>query len=293
MIKRSLIVLFVASIAAFSVHAADVVIWQMDNLTAIGGNQTIQVGTPSVIETPIGKAVQFNGSPDQLLITSFPLDTATAFTIELILHPIDVGSTTALNEPRVMHIEDASDNTKRITMELRIEGKKWGIDAYILNGSSESTLTGSKTHDIDQWFNFTITYSNSAFKAYVNGAVEDSDKVEYGILPITSKVSLGCRQNKKNYFLGAINKVVFTKRLLSPVEFDKSYLGTAVTNKNIFSTISPTSQRNTVNTLNRTVESHDPKRILFSLTGQNIRLSTKSLNVANSLYVNRNNYNQK
>jgi hypothetical protein len=291
--KRSRIVFFLALIAAFSVHAADAVTWQMDNLTSIGGNQTILVGTPSVIETPIGKAVQFNGSPDQLLVTGFPLDTAAAFTIELILNPNDIGSTTALNEPRVMHIEDASDNTKRITMELRIEGKKWGIDAYILNGSSDPTLAGSKTHDVDQWFNFAITCSNNMFKAYVNGVVDDSDKVEYGILPITSKVSLGCRQNKKNYFKGAISKIVFTKKLLTPAEFDKSYLGTAVTNKNTYSVISPISQRNTVNTLNRTVESYDQKRILISLTGQNIPLSTKSLNVANGLYVNRIDYNQK
>ena len=35
------------------------VVWNIDNLTSIGGNTTTVLGSPGVIDTPSGKAVEF------------------------------------------------------------------------------------------------------------------------------------------------------------------------------------------------------------------------------------------
>src|SRR5262245_31163473 len=44
--------------------SAQSVTWHLDNLSTIGGNPVTVAGSPSVVETDTGKAVEFNGSTD-------------------------------------------------------------------------------------------------------------------------------------------------------------------------------------------------------------------------------------
>ena len=52
--------------------------WTFDRLDNIGGHKTTVLGEPRVIDSPIGKAVEFDGVDDALFIDNHPLAGATA-----------------------------------------------------------------------------------------------------------------------------------------------------------------------------------------------------------------------
>jgi len=67
--------------------ADESVTWTFDNLQKIGGHSVTVLGTPKVIDTPLGKAVQFNGATDALFFEVHPLAGAEKFTWEVIFRP--------------------------------------------------------------------------------------------------------------------------------------------------------------------------------------------------------------
>ena len=66
--------------------------WVLDNLTRIGGHDVLLIGAPRVVDTPLGKAVEFNGATDGLLIEVNPLRGMTQFTVEALFEPAKSGS---------------------------------------------------------------------------------------------------------------------------------------------------------------------------------------------------------
>jgi hypothetical protein len=46
-------------------------VWMFDQTSAVGGHATQILGHPQVIDTPLGKAVQFNGVEDALTMGEF------------------------------------------------------------------------------------------------------------------------------------------------------------------------------------------------------------------------------
>src|SRR6266536_1908796 len=78
---------FVALVIAAGVtalYAADVkpkqITWNFDNLSRIGGLPVKVEGHPKVISSPVGKAIEFDGVGDSLLINQHPLAGAETFT---------------------------------------------------------------------------------------------------------------------------------------------------------------------------------------------------------------------
>ncbi len=62
-------------------------IWRFDRLDSIGGFTTQVLGHPQIIETPYGKAIQFNGVNDALFVADHPLAGASTYTWEVIFRP--------------------------------------------------------------------------------------------------------------------------------------------------------------------------------------------------------------
>jgi hypothetical protein len=48
-------------------------VWTFDRLDAIGGHPTTVLGSPRLIDTPLGKAVEFNGVDSALVVDVHPL----------------------------------------------------------------------------------------------------------------------------------------------------------------------------------------------------------------------------
>src|SRR4026209_166430 len=108
---------------------AEDVTWTFDRLENIGGHRTTVLGQPKVIDSPVGKAVEFDGIDDALFIDNHPLAGAATFTWEAIFRP-DGGQT----EQRWFHLSE-KDTDNRMLFEIRVVGEQWYLDSFNSSGT--------------------------------------------------------------------------------------------------------------------------------------------------------------
>ncbi|MFL1012550.1 LamG-like jellyroll fold domain-containing protein [Flavisericum labens] len=213
------------------------VTWHVDNLTEIGGSSVQVIGNPQIIETELGKAIEFNGISDGLIVDNNPMAGATAFTVEIIFKPYSGGGT----EQRFLHCQQ--DDNNRILIELRNNNdENWSLDTFIKSGASNQALLDySYVHSLDNWMHAALVYKNGTMEHYVNGSKELEGHVNYQEVS-SGHTSLGVRLNQVSWFKGAIHSVKVTHDALPPEEFmtvDK-VLGTKESGRiKLFGKISP------------------------------------------------------
>jgi hypothetical protein len=198
-------------------------IWTFDNLRKIGGHDVTVLGHPKVIDSNIGKAVEFNGVDDALLIDVHPLAGAKTFTWEAIFRP-DGGAF----EQRWFHLAERDSKTgedtgNRMLFEVRIidNGSKWYLDSYYEMAGVRSTLMNREAiHPVGPWYHTAAVYDGQTFSNYVDGVQQKTAKAQ---LPPQGPghTSVGVRINRLYYFKGAVRMARFTRRALSPSEFLK------------------------------------------------------------------------
>jgi hypothetical protein len=212
---------FVAIVSAISVFsiwaafaaAADNEVWTFDRLDQIGGHQTTVLGNPRVVDTPVGKAVEFDGVDDAVVVDVHPLAGATTFTWEAIFRP-DGGAT----EQRWLHLQETgSDN--RMLFEIRVVADRWYFDSFVYSGAASKALIDRELlHPLGAWYHVAAVYDGREFRNYVNGAQEGAAEIHFDPQG-AGRTSAGVRMNLVNYFKGAIHVARFTHRALSPAEF--------------------------------------------------------------------------
>ena len=194
--------------------------WIFDRIDQIGGHPTTVLGHPHVIDSPEGKAVEFNGQDDGLQLDVHPLAGASTFTWEAIFRP-DGGN----EEQRWFHLEEnpatGSDMDSRMLFEIRVIGDRWCLDAFNRSGSVQKALLDRKSlHTLGSWHRVAAVYDGVEFRSYVDGVTDGAAKV--ALAPQSAgRTSIGVRINKVYYFKGAIHLARFTRRALSPSEFLK------------------------------------------------------------------------
>lgn len=190
-------------------------VWTFDRLERIGGHPTTVLGSPRVIDAPIGKAIEFDGIDDALFVDVHPLAGAKTFTWEAIFRP-DGGNT----EQRWFHLqENGSEN--RMLFEIRVAGDQWFLDSFIFSSSGTATLMNKKNlHPLGAWYHVAAVYDGKTFTSYVNG-LKDSEAQVALSPPGPGRSSMGVRINQVYYFKGAIRSARFTRRALTPAEFLK------------------------------------------------------------------------
>jgi hypothetical protein len=197
-------------------------IWTFDNLRKIGGHDVTLLGHPKVIDSTLGKAVEFNGVDDALLIDVHPLAGAKTFTWEAIFRP-DGGAF----EQRWFHLAERDSKTgedtgNRMLFEVRIiDNSKWYLDSYYeIAGVKRALMNRSALHPIGAWYHTAAVYDGETYSNYVDGVQENTAKIQ---LPAQGPghTSVGVRINKMYYFKGAVRMARFSRRALSPSEFLK------------------------------------------------------------------------
>jgi hypothetical protein len=193
--------------------AAD--LWTFDRLDRLGNHQTTILGDPRVVETPIGKAVEFDGVDDALAVDVHPLAGAETFTWEAIVRP-DGGQT----EQRWFHLQESgSDN--RMLFEIRVVDGQWCLDSYGHSGDAQKALMDrTRLHPLGAWYHVAAVYDGHTFSNYVNGIRQGAADIRFAPQR-PGRTSIGVRMNLVNYFKGAIHVARFTRRALSPSEFLK------------------------------------------------------------------------
>jgi pimeloyl-ACP methyl ester carboxylesterase len=189
--------------------------WTFDRLDRIGGHRVTVEGNPNVIDTAVGKAVEFDGVDDAIFVEAHPLAGAKAFTWEAIFRP-DGGQ----QEQRWFHLQE-SGTENRLLFELRVQNGKWYFDAYLHSGEHQKALIDqTKVHPILAWYHVAAVYDGREARSFVNGVQQSAAEMQFDPQG-PGRSSVGVRINRVNYFKGAISAARFTRRALAPDEFMK------------------------------------------------------------------------
>ena len=200
-------------------QSTESVMWTFDRLENIGGHKTTVLGQPKVIDSPVGKAVEFDGVDDALFIDNHPLAGAVTFTWEAIFRP-DGGQ----REQRWFHLSEqdpqtGADTDNRMLFEIRVVDDQWYLDSYSQSGTESKALMNRQAlHPLGAWYHVASVYDGQEFRNYVDGVQEGSAQLR--LAPHgPGHASVGVRINKVFYFKGAVHLARFTRKALSPSEF--------------------------------------------------------------------------
>lgn len=209
-----------AAYLSFLQPQEETTVWTFDKLADIGGYKTTVLGEPKVIDSPLGKAVAFDGVDDALFIDNHPLAGAKSFTLEAIFRP-DGGQ----REQRWFHLSEqdsaGADTNNRMLFEIRVVDGQWYLDSFHQSGTASATLMNRRAlHPLGAWYHVASVYDGKEFRNYVDGVQEGSAQVD--LAPHgAGHTSVGVRINKVFYFKGAVQRARFTRKALSPSEFLK------------------------------------------------------------------------
>jgi len=211
-------------------QAPDQIVWTFDRLDGIGGFKTTVEGAPRVVDTPIGRAIEFDGVDDAIWIEKHPLAGATTFTFEAIFRP-DGGAVEqrwfhlAARDPATgllasaEHPTTGQDANARFLFELRVVGDQWYLDAFVNGpGYNQALMARDTLHPLGQWYHVAQTYDGRTFRSYVNGELQMQAEIAFTPQG-EGAASVGARINRRNYFKGAVRLARFTRRALSPAQF--------------------------------------------------------------------------
>ena len=193
-------------------------LWTFDRLENIAGYPTKVEGHPQVIDSPVGKAVEFNGVDDALFIEDHPLADAATFTWEVIFRPDKNGRP----EQRFFHLQER-DTQNRFLFEIRVTGDNWFLDSFVMSPTGSKTLFNSDhPHPLGAWYHAAQVYDGHQYRNYINGAQENQADLNFTPQG-AGHASVGVRIDRRDYFKGAIARTRFTKGALTPAEFLKLY----------------------------------------------------------------------
>ncbi|MBB4858687.1 hypothetical protein HNO88_002013 [Novosphingobium chloroacetimidivorans] len=229
LISRGMLPLALLVLPAASPRQAES--WTLDNLDRIGGRPVTVESTPQVICWTGGKAIAFDGVDDRLVVKGRPLVGVTRFTIEALIRPeggvteqrfLHLAETNPQTGADVTHTETTHDTNNRIMFELRSSPAGFFIDGYLKSRAGDVALAvPAKIHPNGAWYVLSQTYDGAVYRTYVDGVLQG--EVTTPFLPQgPGNVGIGSRLNKESYFKGAIARLRFSERALSPREFMKA-----------------------------------------------------------------------
>jgi hypothetical protein len=195
--------------------------WTFDRLDRIGGFPVTLLGRPRVIDTPVGKAVEFDGVADAMFIGVHPLAGAETFTFEAVFRP-DGG----VEEQRWFHLSEqdpktGADTGNRMLFEIRAIDGQWCLDSYAETATGRQALLNRKNlHPLGRWYHVAAVYDGREYRSYVNGVQDGAAEVKLAPQG-PGHSSVGVRINRLYYFKGAVRMARFTRSALSPAEFLK------------------------------------------------------------------------
>ncbi|ACL95733.1 laminin G domain protein [Caulobacter vibrioides NA1000] len=197
--------------------APDQTRWTFDRLSDIGGARTAVEGAPRLIDSPYGKAVQFDGVDDRLLIDRHPLAGMGQFTFEALFRP-DGG----VFAQRWFHLNEedptpgAPPSVTRMLFEIRVTGQAWALDTFTTGpGYKHTLLFQDKLFPVGKWYWVAQSYDGKTYRAFVDGQLQGEAEIAFKPQG-QGRSSVGARMNKVDYFKGAIREARFTPRALTP-----------------------------------------------------------------------------
>jgi hypothetical protein len=199
------------------------VTWRFEDTASLSGHATKVLGHPQVIETPMGKAIAFNGVDDALFVDVHPLAGAETWTWEMIFKPDADGGA----EQRVFHLQSIDPATgkdvaeERMLFEIRIRNGQWCLDSFATSGGQRLPLLNcEKKYPFGKWYRVTTVYDGKMLRNYVGDELQGEGAVKL-VPQRPGHSSIGVRINLVDHFKGSIYSTRFTRAALGVSEFLK------------------------------------------------------------------------
>jgi beta-xylosidase/acetyl esterase/lipase len=194
-------------------QTAPPVVWTLDNLSKIGGHAVTVAGAPRVVQTPGGRAIEFNGTTDGLFVDANPLVGLERFTIDVLFEPAADGP----EEQRFVHFEEAGSGNRALIELRRLPDATWTLDTFLRHGAASLTLIDrARTHPTGRWHTASLTYDGATMTHYVDGVREASGSVAFRPLA-AGRTSIGVRQNRVSWFKGRIREIRIAPGVVIPL----------------------------------------------------------------------------
>jgi hypothetical protein len=164
------------------------------------------VGSPRIVTTDRGPAIEFDGRKDGLIVEANPLQGLRAFTVEVEFQPAaDAGPDQ--REQRFLHAQE-HDTDHRALLEIRIQADgRWALDTFLKSGNAGTTLLDPKrVHKTGEWHVASLTYGGTTMSNAVNGTRELSAQATFEPLG-AGRTAIGMRLNKVSWFKGRIRQI--------------------------------------------------------------------------------------
>jgi hypothetical protein len=191
-------------------------VWNVDNLQTIGGHKVTVIGKPRIVETDRGKAVEFDGKGDGLIVDANPLAGLKTYTAEVVFRPTADGP----KAQRFLHFQP-KDSEDRLLFETRLAEGRWFLDTYLQSGTEKQTLFADKfLHPLEKWHHAAVVVDGKTMRHYVNGKEELSADIKPTPLA-PGQTSIGMRFNRVFWYQGAIRQIRITPAALAPDTFLK------------------------------------------------------------------------
>jgi hypothetical protein len=192
--------------------------WRLDNLSTLGDQPLLQVDKPSIVQTPSGAAVCFDGKNDGLVRGSNPLTGLSQFTLQIFFR----SDQDNLQEMHLLHIEEPENIRHRFILETRsIKAGTWYPRVFI-RWDDLATEIDQPTNSLSKgdWYWVAFSYDGVTARLFVNGEETVSKQASWG--PIgDAPLSLGMRLNKQGFFPGCFAQLIVTSTALPAAELHK------------------------------------------------------------------------
>jgi acetyl esterase/lipase len=193
--------------------ATSPVVWTLDNLSQIGGHSVTVVGTPRVVDTPKGPALEFNGRSDGLFIEANPLRGLERFTIDVLFEPAPDGP----EEQRFLHVEENGSGNRALIELRRSSDARWTLDTFLRHGAASLTLLDrARSHPPSRWHTVSLAFDGTTMTHHVDRVPEARGAVAFRPLG-EGRTSIGVRQNRVSWFKGRIREIRFTPAVVIPL----------------------------------------------------------------------------
>ncbi len=179
--------------------------WELARMVESPPHGCTIIGRPQIIDCPYGKAVQFDGEGDAIVLDTNLLVNMRQFTIELIMRP----DTNGQREQRFLHFGEVRG--ERVMVETRLtKDSQWFLDTYMKSGQTGQTLADStKLHPLNRWYHIAFIVDEGKMEAFINGKRELEGQIPFSPFTI-GQTSLGVRLNRVNWYKGAMYKIRIT-----------------------------------------------------------------------------------
>jgi hypothetical protein len=193
-------------------------VWHVDSLERIGGHPATVLGNPRVVETPAGRAVEFDGLDDGLVVDANPISGLERFTAEIVFE----AATDGAEEQRFLHFEEAGTGNRALVELRRLPGPSWCLDTFLLYGEASLALIDRAVrHPAGRWHAAALSFDGKTMTHYVDGVRELSGDVAFKPLG-PGRTSIGVRLNKRSWFKGRIRTIRITAAALPPANLLKA-----------------------------------------------------------------------